>query len=292
MDTIKLAYGSGFIELTIDSSRFDVTTLTPQNPPALENPHDIFLEKASSPLAALPLTELVERKAKTTPDVVIVIADHTRPVPDHLLVPWIVDCLGVPDTKVTILVGTGTHRPSTEDELERMLGRENMNHFQMICHDCSDHSMLVSKGKSACGGICMLHRAYCEADIKIATGFIEPHFFAGFSGGAKSIVPGIAGLEPIQHFHRSELIAHKNTTWGETADNPLQDLPLELLSLCPPDSIFNVSLNHQKRLPTFLSVIISKPMKRDAVRCPGKAAQPCRKNSPWSSHPTAAILWI
>ncbi|MBW1892991.1 MAG: nickel-dependent lactate racemase [Deltaproteobacteria bacterium] len=247
-NTVKLAYGNGFLEMKIDESRFDITTVIPKNPPALDNPRDIFLEKASSPMEAQPLFELVARKAKSSPDVVIVIADHTRPVPDHLLIPWIVDCLGVPDNHVTILVGTGTHRPSTKTELQRMLGRENLDRFKVLCHDCRDNSMLMHMGKSACGGTCILNRVYCEADIKIATGFIEPHFFAGFSGGAKAIVPGIAGLETISYFHRSELIAHPNTTWGETADNPLQKLTREMVSLCPPDFIVNVSLNHQKEI--------------------------------------------
>jgi lactate racemase len=97
----------------------------------------------------------------------------------------------------------------------------------------------------------MLNRVYCEADIKIATGFIEPHFFAGFSGGAKAIVPGIAGLETIQHFHRSELIAHPDTTWGKTKENPLQNVTREMVSFCPPDCIVNVSLNHQKEITGF-----------------------------------------
>lgn len=247
-DIIKLTYGRESLEVKIDTSRFDVTTLIPKNSPALKNSHDVFLKKALSPMEALPLAKLAERKAKPSPEVVIVIADHTRPVPDHLLVPWIVDLLGVPDSQVTILVGTGTHRPSTEDELKRMLGEKNLNRFRVLCHDCRETSSLVFMGESSCGGRCMLNRVYCEADIKIATGFIEPHFFAGFSGGAKSIVPGIAGLETIQHFHRSELIAHPETTWGKTADNPLQNLTREMVSFCPPDCIVNVSLNHQKEI--------------------------------------------
>lgn len=250
-DTIKLAYGRESLEVKVDSSKFDVTTLLPKNPLALDKPHDVFLKKASSPMEAMPLVELAERNAKPSPEVVIVIADHTRPVPDHLLVPWIVDLLGVPDSQVTILVGTGTHRPSTEDELQRMLGKKNLNRFRVMCHDCRDNSSLVFMGESSCGGKCMLNRVYCEADIKIATGFIEPHFFAGFSGGAKSIVPGIAGLETIQHFHRSELIAHPDTTWGKTADNPLQNVTREMVSFCPPDCIVNVSLNHQKEITGF-----------------------------------------
>jgi nickel-dependent lactate racemase len=129
-----------------------------------------------------------------------------------------------------------------------MLGRENLTRFRVLCHDCTDSSRLVSVGKTKCGGICRLNRAYCEADIRIATGFIEPHFFAGFSGGAKAIMPGIAGLETICHFHRAQLIAHPGVTWGETANNPLLNLAREVVSFLPPDFIVNVSLNHQKEI--------------------------------------------
>ena len=250
-DSFRLAYGKTYLEVKVDTSRFDVTTLNPKNAPGLDNPHDVFLEKASSPMNARPLSTLTERKGRPSPEVVIVIADHTRPVPDHFLVPWIVDLLGVDDTRVSILVGTGTHRPSSKDELRRMLGEDNLDRFRVLCHDCRDTSSLVLKGESSCGGRCLLNRVYCEADIRIATGFIEPHFFAGFSGGAKAIVPGIAGLETIRHFHRSELIAHPDTTWGETKSNPLQYLAREMVSFCPPDCIVNVSLNHQKAITGF-----------------------------------------
>jgi nickel-dependent lactate racemase len=110
---------------------------------------------------------------------------------------------------------------------------------------------MVRVGKTACGGICLLNQAYCEADIRIATGFIEPHFFAGFSGGAKAIVPGIAGLETIQYFHRAQLIAHPSVTWGKTAENPLLNLAREMVALLPPDFVVNVTLNHQKEITDF-----------------------------------------
>lgn len=246
IDTVKLAYGKGSLDVNIDTNRFDVTTILPHNPPALSNPYELFMEKASSPIAAAPLPGLAAASAKTSPKAVIVIADHTRPVPDHLLIPWIVKTLDIPDEDVTVLVGTGTHRPSTTDELQRMLGPKNLDRFKVICHNCRDDAMLTTIGKSSCGGTCTLNRIYTDADIKIATGFIEPHFFAGFSGGAKAIVPGIAGFDTISYFHRSELIAHEDTTWGKTDGNPLQHLAREMVSLCPPDGIVNVTLNHQK----------------------------------------------
>jgi len=249
--SIRLAYGKGFLDLSLDEKHFNVTTLIPENQAGLDMPRERFKERASHPTGILPPANLALKKGKSSSKVVIVISDHTRPVPDHLLVPWIVHVIGAKDGNVTILVGTGSHRPPSNDELLRMLGRENLGRFRVLCHDCTDSSRLVSVGKTKCGGICRLNQAYCEADIRIATGFIEPHFFAGFSGGAKAIMPGIAGLETIRHFHRAKLIAHPGVTWGETVKNPLLNLAREVVSFLPPDFIVNVSLNHQKEITEF-----------------------------------------
>jgi nickel-dependent lactate racemase len=93
-----------------------------------------------------------------------------------------------------------------------------------------------------------MNRHWVEADLRIATGFIEPHFYAGFSGGSKAVIPGIAGLETVRHFHRASLIAQPNATWGKTAGNPLQRLTREMTAFCPPDFIVNVTLNRIKEI--------------------------------------------
>ncbi|MBU2550951.1 MAG: nickel-dependent lactate racemase [Proteobacteria bacterium] len=244
---IRLAYGRGWHDLKLDGTRFEPTVFTPVNHEPLADPHRVFSDKAARPSGVSPLAEIARDHSGRT-DVVIVTADHTRPVPDWLLVPWIVEALGVGDDQVTVLVGTGTHRASTEAEIERMLGREVMNRFRVVSHDCRDRDGLVRVGQSRCGGTCWLNRLYVEARVRVATGFIEPHFFAGFSGGAKAIVPGVAGLETIYHFHRSELIAHPLTDWGRLDDNPLAALSREMVGLCPPDFIVNVTLNLDKEI--------------------------------------------
>lgn len=246
--TIELAYGRTQVALSLDPERFDVTVLLPQNRPPLKDPRGAFFKKAGNPIGAAPLHSLVRRKGGAPKKAVIVIADHTRPVPDRLLVPWIAESLGLDDADITVLVGTGTHRGSTPEELERMLGRRNIDRFKIVNHGCMDVENLVPVGSSVCGGRCLLNRAYCEADIRIATGFIEPHFFAGFSGGAKAVVPGIASLETILHLHRADIIAHPDTDWGIVDGNPQQALIREMASLCPPDIIVNVTLNLQKEI--------------------------------------------
>jgi nickel-dependent lactate racemase len=182
--------------------------------------------------------------------VTIAIADHTRPVPDRLLVPWLAEEIGVPDSCITVLVGTGTHRGSTPAELHKMLGVAAAR-FHVVNHSCEDTRGLKFVGKSSCGGECWLNRLWVEADLRLATGFIEPHFYAGFSGGSKAVVPGIAGIETIRHFHRASLIAQPRATWTEIAGNPLQQLTREMTAFCPPHFIVNVTLDPQKRITGF-----------------------------------------
>jgi len=242
---VALAYGDGRLALELPEQDFDPTVILPHDPPAHPDAHAAFLAAVRRPHGSPPLADLVRRKQPQR--IAIAIADHTRPVPDHLLLPWLVAELGVPDAAVTVLVGTGTHRASSADELARMLGPA-AGRFRVINHDCQAAADLVQVGRSSCGGACWLNRHWVEADLRLATGFIEPHFFAGFSGGAKAIVPGIAGLESIQHFHRAALIAHPGTTWGDLTGNPLQRLTREMTALCPPDFIVNVTLGLHKRI--------------------------------------------
>ncbi len=242
---MKLAYGTSGLTLTLDPSTWDAEIILPEERPALEDAHAAFVAAAAAPLGTPSFAELGRRVGVGR--VCIAIADHTRPVPDHLLLPWIVAALGVSDEQVTVMVGTGTHRGSTEDELARMLGPAR-GRFTAINHDCQATADLFDCGRSTCGGPIVLNRHWVAADLRIATGFIEPHFFAGFSGGSKAIVPGIAGLETVRHFHRASLIAHPRTTWGLTSDNPLQQLTRSMTAVCPPHAIVNVLLNHRKAI--------------------------------------------
>lgn len=242
---MHLAYGTTGLTLALDPTRWDAEIILPEERPALTDAHAAFRAAAAAPLGTPSFAELGRRVGAGR--VCIAIADHTRPVPDHLLLPWIVESLGVRDAQVTVLIGTGTHRGSTEAELARMLGPARAR-FAVLNHDCTASADLVDCGRSACGGPIHLNRHWVEADLRLATGFIEPHFFAGFSGGAKAIVPGIAGLETVRHFHRASLIAHPRTTWGLTSDNPLQQLTRSMTAVCPPHAIVNVLLNHEKAI--------------------------------------------
>ena len=245
---IQLAYGDTFLELVLDPAFFNVDIIFPPKPPSLKDPQAVFIQNAKTPLGSLPLKKLVPQKSVKALSVVIVISDHTRPVPDHLLIPWIVTELGVEDSCVTILVGTGTHRSPTNEELLNMLGPSVIDRFEIIVHDCKDTKNLVEVGQSRSGEKCWINKHYVEADVKIATGFIEPHFFAGYSGGSKAIVPGIAGLSTISYFHRPQIIADPLSTWGNIDHNPVLQLSREMTALCPPDCIINVTMDLTKNI--------------------------------------------
>jgi nickel-dependent lactate racemase len=250
--TIRLAYGESGLDLPLDEALFEPTVILPISPPAVADPRQAFLAAVEAPCGGEALSRLVARRTRELGrpprSAVVVISDHTRTVPDHLLVPWLVESIGIPDAQITILIGTGTHRASTAAELERKLGSDVLRRFTIVNHDCKAEADLVHLGSSSCSGPLWLNRHYVEAELRLATGFIEPHFFAGFSGGSKAIVPGVAGLRTIQHFHRSALIAHPRTTWGDTGGNPLQQLSREMVALCPPHFIVNVTLNLEKRI--------------------------------------------
>ena len=253
MHSVKLAFGEHGYDLPLDIPGILPEVLLPSNPPALPDPHTGFLDAVHFPHGSAPLAEVARRafalprSEGRLPAVAIVIADHTRPVPDRLLIPWMVQELGIPDECVTILVGTGTHRGSTPEELRKMLGAA-AGRFRVLNHDCEAAGDLVLLGNSHCGGECWMNRHWVGADLRLATGFIEPHFYAGFSGGSKAVIPGIAGLETVRHFHRASLIAQPNATWARLADNPLQRLTREMTALCPPHFIVNVTLNRDKEI--------------------------------------------
>jgi nickel-dependent lactate racemase len=193
-----------------------------------------------APIGSPPLTELV----RPTDRVALVISDLTRPTPNHLLVPWLLEALHVvPPEQFVILVGTGSHRAMTSPELVRMLGEEIVATVPIINHDATDAAMQRCVGATPIGVPVWVNQQYLEADVRIVTGFIEPHFFAGFSGGPKGVIPGLAGLETIRALHSVTLLDHPQATWMELDDNPVHQGISAAVALCPPAFLVNVTLD-------------------------------------------------
>jgi lactate racemase len=237
-----LLYGNDGLELNLPNNAFLVE---PKNLPGLENDKEAVMNALKNPIGTAPLKEMV----KSTDTVAIVISDITRPTPNHKLVPWLIEELNhVPHENFVIINGTGTHRDQTREEFVQMLGEWVVNNIRIINNHCHDKETLVNLGESKFGCDVYLNKDYVEADFRIVTGFIEPHFFAGFSGGPKGIMPGIAGIETIMTFHNARMIGDPRATWGNMEDNPVQDMTREINRMCKPDFMLNVTLNREKEI--------------------------------------------
>ncbi len=155
---------------------------------------------------------------------------------------------GVPDDKITILIATGLHRPNTEAELAEMLGEEIVDRFRIVNHNARDRESQVFLGKTKSGTPIWLDRVLYKADFRILTGYIEPHFFAGFTGGRKAILPGCAGIETIAHNHGAAHIAHPKARNGVTKGNPIYEDAVEVAGQVGVPFIVNVTLNRNKEI--------------------------------------------
>lgn len=246
MNQIDVAYGKGTLPLNADPTVAEWEVIRPVFEAAHPNPSDGFKLAAAAPIDARPLADV----AKSSDRVVIVTSDGTRPVPNRQLIPWIIESLGISEEQVTVLIGTGTHRPNTQEEIAAMFG-DVAKRVKIVNHDAFDEGRNLKMGVTSSGTDVFLDAAYVEADRRIVVGFIEPHFFAGFSGGAKGIAPGVAGIDTILRLHRADLIGHPNSTWGVTEGNPIQGEIAEAVAMLPPDFMVNVTLNADKAISGF-----------------------------------------
>ncbi|HZG70192.1 MAG TPA: nickel-dependent lactate racemase [Chondromyces sp.] len=238
----KLLYGKSDLTINVPDHAFIVE---PKHLPGLENEEEAVKEALRNPIGSAPLKSMV----KPTDTVAIVISDITRPTPNHVLVPLLIKELEhVPLENFVIINGTGTHRDQTREEFIQMLGEWVVDNIRIINNHCDDKDTLVNLGKSDFGCDIYLNKEYVEADFRIVTGFIEPHFFAGFSGGPKGIMPGIAGIETILTFHNARMIGDPRSTWGNMVNNPVQDMTREINQKCKPDFMLNVTLNKEKEI--------------------------------------------
>lgn len=195
----------------------------------------------------MPLSDLV----KTNDHVVIVHTDITRATPNDRILPILINELlksGILKEDILLLNGLGTHRSQTEAELRSLLGDDIVDNFRCIQHDCHDDTVLVSLGNTSLGHPVRISRHYLEADVRILTGFIEPHFFAGFSGGPKAVLPSLAGAESVFTNHGYKMISNPKASWGITAGNPIWEEMCEVALRTNPTFLLNVSLNTNKEI--------------------------------------------
>ena len=199
-----------------------------------------------APVAGPPLRSLV-RPGQT---VAISICDGTRPQPRDIVVPAILDELDgiVRLEDVVVLVATGTHRGNTDEELRRMLGDAVVDSVRVVNHDARDAGTLTWIGRLGADVPVWLNREWVEADLRITTGFVEPHFFAGFSGGPKLVAPGLAGLETTLTLHDAARIGHPDARWGVIEGNPVHDDVRAIAAATGVDFALDVVLDGGKRI--------------------------------------------
>ena len=215
---VRLAYGEHGLTIRVPDDQTVVVSPTPLGAPGDEV--QVVRDALAHPVSGPRLRDLVKPGQK----VAISVCDGTRPQPRELLVPAIIeelrDVVGLDD--VVLLIATGTHRPNA-NEIETMFGPWVARNVRIICHDCRDRESLVWCGTAGVDVPIWLNRIWVEADVRITTGLVEPHFFAGFSGGPKMVAPGLAGLETVLALHDTSRIGHPSATWGVIEGNPVHD---------------------------------------------------------------------
>lgn len=244
---IPLAYGRGRLEVEFPAER--TTVIEPAPVPALIDEHAAVMEALDAPIGVEPLRDWLRPKAAAR--ICVLFTDITRATPNHRLIPWLLDYLdrgGVSPEHITLLNQLGTHRPNTPEELDRLLTPQVTRKYRVLNHEPENPEALVQVGTTADGTPAFLNRHFVQADVRIVTGFIEPHFFAGFSGGPKGIMPGVAGLETVMSNHGARHIADSQAAFGITEGNPIWEEMRDIALRAGPSFLLNVSLDHERRI--------------------------------------------
>ena len=241
---VKLAYGrEGLVVDLPDSAHLIETRFVPGVPDEAAAIRDALWR----PIASPPLAS----KVKPGDKVVITHSDITRATPNDRILPVLLaelETAGVRCQDITLLNALGTHRPQTEAELRAMLGDAVVDNYRCLQHNAFDDANLVPLGTTSLGNPVRINRAYLEADVRILTGFIEPHFFAGFSGGPKGVLPALAGWESVFSNHSYAMIGHPQATWAQTEGNPIWEEMREVALMTRPTFLLNVTLNADKEV--------------------------------------------
>ena len=241
---MHLAYGENGLNLTLPD---EVHLLKSKNSAGVVNEPEAILNALRNPIGSKGLSD----RLRPGSNVVVTHSDITRATPNDRILPVLLQELeqaGVTRNNITLINALGTHRPQTDNELRRMLGDAIVDQYQCVQHDAFDESMLVSVGTTSRGHPLRLNHHLMEADLVILTGFIEPHFFAGFSGGPKGVLPALVGFESVLTNHGAVMISHPNATWGKTIGNPIWEEMRETALMLPNTFLLNVTMNESRQI--------------------------------------------
>ncbi len=244
MKEIPLKYGSGTIKVSVPEEDI-ISVLSGRHMQPLPSPENAVWAALQEPIGAPPLSRIVKKGEK----VAIVVSDYTRATKAEVFLPILVDHfneLGIPDRDMFIVFANGTHPLHTPEKQQQIVGKRIARRLKMFDHDCKSESDLIDLGKTSRRTPVKVNKRVYEADRKILTGSITYHYFAGFGGGRKSVLPGICGFETIQTNHR--LSMDPRSTTGALDDNSLSLDMEEAARMLRPDFILNTVLNENKEL--------------------------------------------
>lgn len=243
---LRLAYGKEGLPVRVpDSNIAGVVHMKSAEP--LRDPNAAIRQALKQPIQSPPLEEI----AKGRESAVIVISDITRPVPNKIILPAMLETLesaGIARDKITILIATGIHRPNLDDELVELVGEEVARNYRVENHYSEDPDANQYVGEIDEGIPVYIDKHYLNADLKILTGLVELHLMAGFSGGRKAILPGIVSLETMKHMHGYRMIQKDEVCNGRLAGNPFHEGAVQVARKVGVDFILNVTLDEQRKV--------------------------------------------
>lgn len=245
---IKLPYSTTGMMLHLeDDLDVEVLASSIESMPKSDKTEDeIVLEAMENPIGSPKLSELSRGKEK----VVIICSDHTRPVPSRHIIPFMLKEIreGNPDAKITLLIATGFHRATTREELIGKFGEEIVDREHIVVHDSQDMDAMVNMGVLPSGAPLLINKVAAEADLLVSEGFIETHFFAGFSGGRKSVLPGVSSKVTVLGNHCSKFIHSPYSRTGILENNPIHKDMMAASQMAGQRYIVNVIIDGDKKV--------------------------------------------
>ena len=246
---MRFDYGKEGIEIILNSN-WNTTILSSIRKDPIKNPKESIKSALKNPLGTDPLKKILEDK-KQFNRICVIVSDATRPVPSYIILEGLVEELneyGVSDDKILVLIATGLHRSSRKEDIERILGKQLKDRINVRDHDATDKDNLTFLGYASDGIPIYVNKTFLESDVKILTGYVEPHFFFGFAGGRKSIIPGIAGVETILTNHSAKNIASEYARFGVYEQNPMAANSTEISKIIGTDFVINVCINESHEI--------------------------------------------
>lgn len=245
--TIPIPYYTSTLNLHVNEENLKaVLTAKMHGFHAEKTQEQLVLDALEHPVGSPRLRELAKDKQK----IVIVTSDHTRAVPSKITLPLLLKEIrsGNPQADITILIATGLHRPTTEDEQRRMFGDEIVGHEKIAINNAFDPEQFVELCTLPSGAVFQVNKLAAQCDLLVTEGFVEPHFFAGFSGGRKSILPGVCSERTVNENHSYKAVSHPRSNSGMLKDNPIHADMLCAAKAVNVQFIFNVALDGEKKI--------------------------------------------